>query len=103
MTVVADAIELHPVAILAGDDPETVVLDLMQPLPAGGRPLGFDGEHGAMNPAGKERGNIPDDKAPSPGMGVRLGEVKNPPLTSGVLSDLIGQAWEKSLCFDAKL
>jgi hypothetical protein len=37
MTVVADAIELHPVAILAGDDPETVVLDLMQPLPAGGR------------------------------------------------------------------
>jgi hypothetical protein len=44
MTVVADAIELHPVAILAGDDPETVVLDLMQPLPAGGRPLGFDGE-----------------------------------------------------------
>ena len=61
------------------------------------------GRHGAMNPAGKERGNIPDDKAPSPGMGVRLGEVKNPPLTSGVLSDLIGQAWEKSLCFDAKL
>jgi hypothetical protein len=56
-----------------------------------------------MNPAGKERGNIPEDKAPSPGMGVRLGEVKNPPLTSGVLSDLIGQAWEKSLCFDAKL
>jgi hypothetical protein len=50
-----------------------------------------------------EGGNIPDDKAPSPGMGVRLGEVKNPPLTSGVLSDLIGQAWEKSLCFDAKL
>jgi hypothetical protein len=28
------------------------------------------GRHGAMNPAGKERGNIPEDKAPSPGMGV---------------------------------
>jgi hypothetical protein len=42
MTVVADAIELHPVAILAGDDPEAVMLDLMQPQRAGGRSRRFD-------------------------------------------------------------
>jgi hypothetical protein len=35
--VARPAVELHPVAALAGDDPEAVVLDLVQPIIAGGR------------------------------------------------------------------
>src|ERR1700730_5053962 len=38
------AIELHPFAVLAGDDPKTVVLDFVQPLLASRRLRSIDGE-----------------------------------------------------------
>jgi len=34
------AVELHPLAVLAGDHPEAVVLDFMQPQPTGRRVRG---------------------------------------------------------------
>jgi hypothetical protein len=49
------AVEPHVVAILAGDNPEAIVLDFVQPLVAGGQLVGPVGRHGAMNPAGKVR------------------------------------------------
>jgi hypothetical protein len=50
------AVELHPFAVLAGDDAETVVLDFMQPLLARRRLRSINRRHGAMNPAGRARG-----------------------------------------------
>jgi hypothetical protein len=38
------AVEPHPCAFLAGDDPEAVVLDFMQPIRAGWRTRGACGE-----------------------------------------------------------
>ena len=38
------AVEPHPLAILAGNDAEAVVLDLMQPLAAGRQLIGFGWE-----------------------------------------------------------
>ena len=53
------AIEPHPRPVLAGNNPKAIVLDLVQPLAAGGQLVGFLVErHGAMNPAGKVRCNI---------------------------------------------
>ena len=38
------AVEPDPLTILAGDDAESIVLDLVQPLAAGGQLVGFGGE-----------------------------------------------------------
>ena len=38
------AVEPHPVTILAGNDAESIVLDLVQPLAAGRQLVGFGGE-----------------------------------------------------------
>ena len=35
--IAGTAVEPHPLALLAGDDPEAVALDLVQPKRAGGR------------------------------------------------------------------
>ena|SRR5215467_7014910 len=56
--IVGTAVEPHPLAVLAGNDAEAIVLDLMQPLAAGGQLIGFVGRHGAMNPAGRVRCNM---------------------------------------------
>src|ERR1700730_8607910 len=42
--IAGPAIELHPFAVLAGDDPKTVVLDFVQPLLARRRLRSIDGE-----------------------------------------------------------
>src|SRR5262249_31935895 len=42
--ITAPAVEPRPLAILAGDDSESIVLDLVQPLAAGGQLVGFGGE-----------------------------------------------------------
>ena len=42
--VARTAIEPHPLAVPAGNDAEAVVLDLMQPLAAGGQLIGFGWE-----------------------------------------------------------
>jgi hypothetical protein len=42
--IAGTAIEPHPPVALAGNDAETVVLDLMQPLAAGGQLTGFGWE-----------------------------------------------------------
>jgi hypothetical protein len=47
------AVEPHPLAVLAGDDPEAVVLDLVQPALAGWRALVDVARRGWMNPAGR--------------------------------------------------
>jgi hypothetical protein len=58
--IAGTAIEPHPPVALAGNDVETVVLDLMQPwLPEGNLSV-FVGRHGAMNPAGRVGCNMPD-------------------------------------------
>ena len=44
ITIAGAAVEPYPTAVLAGDNPETVVLDLMQPQPAGGRFWSLGGE-----------------------------------------------------------
>jgi len=44
----------HPVAVLAGDDAEAVVLDLVQPRLAGGRRVSFGREAGG-DEAGRKR------------------------------------------------
>ena len=41
--VAQPAVEPHPRAVLAGNDPEAVMLDFMQPDAAGGRSWGFCG------------------------------------------------------------
>jgi len=38
------AVKLHPLVVLAGNHPEAVVLDLVQPLGAGGRLLAGSGK-----------------------------------------------------------
>jgi hypothetical protein len=53
-----DGCKPHPVAILACDNPEAIVLDLMQPQVPGGNLSVFVGRHGAMNPAGRVRCNM---------------------------------------------
>ena len=45
--VAGSAVQLHPCAVLSGDDPEAVVLDLVQPPLARGRLLGFGGKAGS--------------------------------------------------------
>ena len=50
------AVELHPLVVLAGDDPKAVVLDFVQPVVAGRRLRGDVGRQGAMKPAGRVRG-----------------------------------------------
>ena len=42
--VAGPAIEPHPLTILAGDDSESIVLNLMQPQAAGRQRVGFGGE-----------------------------------------------------------
>jgi hypothetical protein len=42
--VARPAVEPHPRAVLAGNDPEAVMLDFMQPDGAGGRPWGLGGQ-----------------------------------------------------------
>jgi hypothetical protein len=44
------AVESHPLAILAGDDAETVQLDLVQPDVTGRRLRGFDRKAGRYEP-----------------------------------------------------
>jgi hypothetical protein len=39
--VIAGAVEPNAVAVFAGDNPKTIVLDLMQPLAADGKFIGF--------------------------------------------------------------
>ena len=46
------AVEPHAVAVLAGDDAEAVVLDLVQPSLTGWRLLRFVGRQGGTKPAG---------------------------------------------------
>jgi hypothetical protein len=46
-------VEPNPVAILAGDDPEAIVLDLMQPPLAGRRLLGF-GRQARLDEPGRQ-------------------------------------------------
>jgi len=64
--VAVAGVEPHPIAILAGNDPKTLVLDLVQPQPTSGRDLGLRkagedeaGEHtqhaGFIEPAGQSR------------------------------------------------
>ena len=50
------AVELHPCAILSGDDAEAVVLDLVQPQRAGGRSRRFRRQARRDEPAGRVRG-----------------------------------------------
>jgi hypothetical protein len=45
----------RPLAVLAGDHPEAVVLDFVQPQVAGSRGRADVGRHGAMKPAGTAR------------------------------------------------
>src|SRR5262249_251684 len=52
------AIEPHPLAVLAGNDAEAVVLDFVQPLAAGWQLIGFGWEARRDNPAGRVRCNI---------------------------------------------
>jgi hypothetical protein len=54
--IAGTAVERYPVAVLAGDDAEAVVLEI--PQAAGRQCIGLVGRHGAMNPAGKERCNM---------------------------------------------
>jgi hypothetical protein len=54
--VARTAIQPHARAVLPGDNPNTIVLDLMQPLAAGRQFIGFG--YGAMNPAGRVRCNM---------------------------------------------
>src|SRR5262249_28795835 len=42
--IAGSAVEPHALTILAADNPETVVLNLMQPRPAGRQLIGFGGE-----------------------------------------------------------
>ena len=44
MSATAAAVELDPLAIFAGDDPESIMLDFMQPRLAGRRRRGFHGK-----------------------------------------------------------
>jgi hypothetical protein len=54
--IARSAVELYPRAILAGDQAEAVVLDIVQSLGARGRAAGAElGRHGAMKPARKAR------------------------------------------------
>src|SRR5262249_61634530 len=39
--IAGTGVQPHPLAVLAGDDPEPIVLDLVQPLAAGGQFIGF--------------------------------------------------------------
>jgi hypothetical protein len=55
--VARPAIEPHPLAILAGDDSEAIVLDLMKPERSRRRAWAVIGRHGAMKPAGRVRNN----------------------------------------------
>jgi hypothetical protein len=61
------AIEAHLCAILASDDAEAVVLDLVQPLAARRQCAVLIGRHGAMNPAGRVRFNMRADAMHSRG------------------------------------
>jgi hypothetical protein len=56
--VAGTAIEPHLRAILAGNDAEAVMFDLMQPLLPDGSLSVLVGRHGAMNPAGRVRCNM---------------------------------------------
>src|SRR5436190_882215 len=49
------AVELHPRAVLAGDDPEAVLFNLMQPQAAGGRLRRYIGRQGLNRPGGRPR------------------------------------------------
>ena len=51
--VARTAVEPHAVAVLARDDAEAVVLDLVQPRVAGGRLRALVGRQGAMKPSGR--------------------------------------------------
>ena len=42
--IAGTAVEPHPLTILAGDDTESVMLDLVQPQAAGRQLIGFGGE-----------------------------------------------------------
>jgi len=44
--VAGTAVESHPLTILAGDDSEPIVLNLMQPKATGRQRVGFGGEAG---------------------------------------------------------
>jgi hypothetical protein len=48
------AVEPHTVTVLAGDDPNTVILDFMDPQIAGGRPAGPGGEARPDEPGRKD-------------------------------------------------
>ena len=54
--VTGSAIQPHPLAFLAGNDAEAVVLDFVQPFSPGRGCGAFVGRHGSMKPAGRVRG-----------------------------------------------
>src|SRR5215469_6486192 len=56
--IAGSAVEPHALTILAGNDAEAVVFNLMQPLAARWQFVSFCGRHGVMNPAGKVRCNM---------------------------------------------
>ena len=56
--VARTTIEPHSRAVPPGDDPKTVVLDLVQPLVAGRQFIGFSWEARRDDPAGRVRCNM---------------------------------------------
>jgi hypothetical protein len=64
--VARSAVEPHPFAILAGDDPETVKLDFVQLNVTGGRGRGFDGQ--ARRQEAERQASLHSDQ-----LSVRLG------------------------------
>ena len=69
-------LEPHPRAVLAGNDAEAVVLDLMQPDDAGGRSWGFCGQ-ARLDEAGGQGTRTQRGHGPNLGMveaGVKLNQ-----------------------------
>ena len=58
--VTGSAIQPHPLAFLAGNDAEAVVLDLMQPQAPDGSLWALVGRHGAIKPAARGRNDMAD-------------------------------------------